>query len=526
MTTSRKVDSFPRSAGILLHPTSLPGRYGIGDLDAASRFLDFLVAAKQSVWQMLPTGPTGFADSPYQTFSVFAGNPLLIGIDRLVERGYLTPTEVAATPNFPNDVADYENVIPWKRRLLATAHHGFRERNDAADQVAFADFCSANADWLDDFALFSAIKEERNDRLWMDWPVELVRRDPQSLASARIRLADAIHRTKFEQFEFDRQWTGLRVRCAQAGVQLMGDVPIYVSQDGADTWANPELFKLDADGRPRFVAGVPPDYFSKTGQLWGNPIYDWAAHEREGFAWWIRRFRAVFSRFDSVRIDHFRGFEAFWEVQAGAETAIIGNWRKAPGERLFAALEAALGKLPILAENLGLITPEVERLRKKFGFLGMAVVQFGFGSDEAGSLQFRPENYTEDTVAYSGTHDNDTLIGWLAGSLDATTRTAEEIEAEHARSVLYFGVDGNSLPTRIMESVLQSKARLAILPLQDVLGVDGSGRMNRPSIASGNWRWRFRWDALDAVDPDWLAKLVVATGRDPGPGQEARNRAS
>lgn len=500
---------FPRSSGVLLHPTSLPGPFGVGDLGPqAHAFVQFLADARQSIWQMLPLGPTGYGDSPYQSFSAFAGNPLLISFDRLIERGYLHQSVRTNPPPFSLDAVEYDRVLPWKRALLAEAFVKFDRSAGEMERSEFEEFCQQQAGWLDNFALFIALKESQPHNHWSAWDRDLIARRPAALDRCRSQLAEPIQRCRFEQFEFHRQWRELYIACHKAGIRLMGDMPIYVSQDSADAWSHPELFEFDADGNPTVVAGVPPDYFSKTGQLWGNPIYRWREHQRTDFSWWVERFSSIFRQFDAVRVDHFRGFEAFWQVPAGEKTAVSGEWIKAPGMALFEAIEKNLGKLAIVAENLGLITPEVEALRRRFDYPGMSVVQFGYGSDEAGALQFRPENYSEDTVAYTGTHDNDTLLGWLAGGTDASTRTAKQIEQERARVIAAFGADRPLLPLRIMQEVMASKANTVILPLQDILGVGGTGRMNRPSIAEGNWRWRFRNEQLAGWRRNWLARMT------------------
>jgi len=448
---------FPRSSGILLHPTSLPGPNGIGEIGPeAFRFADWLADAGQKIWQVLPLGPTGYGDSPYQCFSAFAGNPLLLSLDRLVERGYLSPEDISCRPCFPDTRVDYGAVIEWKRPLLAKAAEAFFNR--VGERDAFHRYCCRNAHWLDPFADFMARKQPPFD--------------------------EAIHR--FWQFEFARQWSMLHDYCRRRGVRIMGDLPIYVAGDSSDVAHHPELFRDDV------VAGVPPDYFSATGQLWGNPIYRWDKLKETGYEWWIDRFRAVLERVDMVRLDHFRGFEAYWEVPAGAKTAINGRWVKGPGAALFQAVEARLGRLPIVAENLGVITREVEELRRQFGYPGMSVLQFAFGSDLQGP-SFRPHNYPRELVAYTGTHDNDTTLGWWNSEPGAdSTRTAAEIAAERDFAKRYLCADGRNMNWIFIQAIMASVADTVLIPFQDVLGLGSEARMNLPGRPDGNWQWRMQ----------------------------------
>jgi len=484
--------NFPRSSGILLHPTSLPGPFGIGELGpAAYAFADFLHDAGQRIWQVLPLGPTGYGDSPYQCFSAFAGNPLLISIDRLLERGYIIAADVADLPQFTADTVDFGHVIAWKLPLLRKAFENFR-RTDSDGSNRFQDFCSRNATWLDDFALFMALKEAHQFVTWIEWPPELAMREPSALARAREQFHDEIECHKFIQFEFERQWCELKAHCERNDIRIMGDMPIYVALDSADVWANRALFELQPDGHPRVVAGVPPDYFSATGQLWGNPIYSWEEHARTGYAWWAARFRRALEVLDLVRLDHFRGFEAYYEIPAGDTTAVNGAWVKGPGASLFAALRTTVGELPIIAENLGVITPEVEALRHEFDFPGMAILQFAFGNDPQ-APDFKPHNYPHHLVAYTGTHDNDTVVGWWnsrpgTGSI----RTQTDVEKEMAYAKRYLNTDGNEINWVMIRTLMASVANTVLFPLQDVLGVGSEGRMNLPGTSSGNWRWRFR----------------------------------
>ena len=490
--------SFPRSSGILLHPTSLPGRFGIGDLgDEARHFADFLQAAGQSIWQVLPVNPTGYGDSPYQSFSAFAGNPLLISLDDLRERGYLTAGELEVAPAFPDGEVDYARVIPFRLGQLRNAAKRFFASASSDERALYEDFLRQNRDWLDDFALFMAAKNAHNLVSWTEWDPALARREPAALQQWRERLAGEIAVQQYWQFEFHRQWTAIQAYCRARGIRIMGDVPIYVAHDSADVWSHPELFYLDENGRPTRQAGVPPDYFSATGQLWGNPIYRWDRLRDSGYAWWISRFRAALRLFDMVRLDHFRGFEAYWEVPATEATAMNGRWIKGPGAELFRVLTRELGNLPIVAENLGVITPEVEAIRHEFGFPGMAILQFAFGNDPQGP-SFRPHNYPRNLAAYTGVHDNDTVVGWWTGGIGDSTRSAEDVKKEHEFARAYLGFENEPIHWVMIRQVMRSVADLAFVPLQDVLGLGSEARMNVPGRPSGNWRWRFRPGDLTA----------------------------
>ncbi len=492
---------FKRSSGILLHPTSLPGKFGIGDLGPeAFRFADWLTEAKQTLWQMLPLGPTGYGDSPYQLFSAFAGNPMLISPERLVQEGMLTDADLQQAPEFPESHVDFGTVIVWKGRLLQKAYENFAARAAATERNEFEAFRAAHATWLEPFALFMSRKEaEGQGRSWTEWPAN---------PNAPEELAPRIDAHRWMQFVFFRQYEALKRYCHDRGIRLMGDVPIYVAHDSADVWQHPGEFQLDPKGRPTVVAGVPPDYFSATGQLWGNPIYCWDKMQREGFPWWIERLRSSFATFDLIRLDHFRGFEAYWEVPAGDATAEHGRWVKAPGEALFAAAKEALGDLPIVAENLGVITPEVEALRAKFSFPGMAVLQFGFGSDPQ-APDFRPHNYPRERFAYSGTHDNDTTAGWWSssGELDST-RSAEEVAKEKQEALEYLNTDGREMSWVFIRELMKSVADTVVFPLQDVLGEGSEARMNTPGKGNGNWSWRFAGGMLTAEHAQRLRRMV------------------
>jgi len=485
-----------RTSGVLVHPSCLPGPYGIGELGVeAHRLVDFLRDSGQRIWQVLPLGPTGYGDSPYQCFSAFAGNPLLISLDTLAERGYLNLRDLNERLEFPASKVDFGAVIAWKVPLLRKAFEAF-QHSTADEHAAFNAFCRRNSAWIEDFALFMALKEAHNNAMWTLWDRSLGLRDAQAIQGARKELGKQIECHKFIQFEFDRQWRDLKTRCNLSGIQIMGDVPIYVALDSADVWANPGLFQLDENGRPRVVAGVPPDYFSATGQLWGNPIYRWDAHAKSGYAWWIERFRRALEMLDMIRLDHFRGFEAYWEVPAGDVTTANGTWVKGPGVALFEALKNALGDLPIVAENLGFITPEVDALRERLGFPGMAILQFAFGNDPA-APNFKPHNYVHHLVAYTGTHDNDTVVGWWNSTVGAdSTRTSADVEKEMEYARRYLNTDGREINWVMIRTLMASVSDAVLFPLQDVLGVGSEGRMNLPGSSSGNWRWRYRSDAL------------------------------
>jgi 4-alpha-glucanotransferase len=491
-----------RRSGILLHPTSLPSRYGVGDLGpAAFDFLEYLARARQSLWQVLPLGPTGFGDSPYASPSAFAGNELLIAPEPLVEQGLLTAAELEPLAALPADHVDFSALLPLKRQVLQTA---FERGRDAA-QARMDAFRATHSAWLDDFALFSALKDELG-AAWADWAAPLRAREPAALASAQQRLADRIDFVVFCQLLFFEQWRALRTRAAELGIHIVGDIPIFVAHDSADVWAHQHLFKLDAHGQPLVVAGVPPDYFSATGQLWGNPLYDWNAMAADGYGWWITRFRHLLELVDLVRIDHFRGFEAAWEVPAGASTAVGGAWVSGPGTELFDVIGAALGggQPPVLAEDLGHITNEVRALLEATGFPGMKVLQFAFGDDARNP--YLPHNHADpNCVVYTGTHDNDTTRGWF--------ENASESEREYVRR--YLGSLGPSIAQDMIRLALSSIANTAIVPLPDVLDLGGEARMNTPGAPEGNWRWRVQADQLDPARADCLAELTTTYGRSP-----------
>jgi 4-alpha-glucanotransferase len=505
---------FPRSSGILLHVTSLPGGYGIGDLGKpAYEFVDFLADSGQKIWQMLPLGPTGYGDSPYQLFSAFAGNPLLIDLQALRQEGLLSPQDLETVPGFADDCVDYGRVIDMKQVLLRKAATVFLEEASSVDRSAFDIFCKQNAGWLDDYALFMASKGVHKDGIWADWEPGIRQREPSALNVWREKLSADVDIHKFAQFEFFRQWGKLKAYCASRGIRVMGDIPIYVAHDSADVWSHPELFRLNEHSKPTAVAGVPPDYFSATGQFWGNPLYRWDVSADSGHRWWIGRFRASLKLFDLVRLDHFRGFEAYWEIPADAPTAQHGKWVKGPGAEFFQAAKDALRELPFVAENLGVITPEVEALRKQFGFPGMSLLQFAFGNDPQGP-SFRPHNYSRELVAYTGGHDNDTTVGWWTSSgVGESTRTAADIRKERAFTRAYLGFENEPVNWVFIRTILASVAEIAIIPLQDVLGLGSSARMNLPGTVSGNWKWRYKPNALTKDLSERLRELVLLYDR-------------
>jgi len=430
-----------------------------------------------------------------------------VSLERLREEGLLSAADLKERPGFPEREVDFGRVMEWKRALLARAFAAFGKKARPARRGAFEVFVRDHAAWLDDFALFTALKRARGGAAWNTWEPALVSREEEALATARSGLAREVREVEFEQWLFFEQWAEVRRQAHERGVRIMGDIPIFVAHDSADVWAHPEIFHLAADGRPSLQAGVPPDYFSATGQLWGNPLYRWDALARTGYAWWIDRMRAVLALVDLVRLDHFRGFEACWEVPGDAETAVGGRWVKGPGAALFEALEGALGELPIVAEDLGVITPEVEALRDRFGFPGMAILQFAFGADAQGN-DFLPHNFSRNKVAYTGTHDNDTVVGWWRAGVGDSTRTAAEVDVEHERALTYCGGDGSAIHWDFIRTLLVSVADTAIVPLQDVLGAGPEARMNLPGRGHGNWRWRY---AASDLTPDVRRRLRAIT---------------
>jgi len=504
---------FARASGILLHPTSLPGPYGVGDFGPeAYQFLDFLQAAGQKLWQVLPLNPTGYADSPFQCFSASAGNPLLISLDLLSDAGLLEASELRQAPPFAEETVEYESVVHYKTPLLKKAAARFFAGASSAHRNQFQSFAKANAAWLDDFALFMAVKEAHGLGAWTKWPADIAARTPEALARWSEMRAAEVNAHKFFQYEFFRQWLALRDYGRARNIHVIGDIPIYVAHDSADVWANRQFFLLDPRGRPTKVAGVPPDYFSATGQLWGNPIYDWPLLKETNYRWWVDRLRAALRLYDIVRIDHFRGFEAYWEVDAQEATAINGRWVKGPGSELFAVLQKELGELSVIAENLGVITPEVEAIRNEFHLPGMAILQFAFGNDPQAPT-FKPHNYVRELVAYTGTHDNDTVVGWWNSSGGDSTRTVEDVEKEHAYARAYLDFEDEPIHWVLIRGIMASVANTAITPMQDVLGLGSEARMNLPGKPSGYWKWRMQPGAATNEVAARLKNLAVLYDR-------------
>jgi 4-alpha-glucanotransferase len=496
-----------RASGVLLHPTSLPSRFGIGDLgENAYQFVDFLANSDQQIWQILPIGPTGYGNSPYLSYSALAGNPLLISPDILQQQGWLTQEELQHLPDFPLDQVDFEGVIRTKIALLRQASDRFKAQAVDEEKAKFQRFCDRQNDWLSDYALFMSLKEAHQGRAWNQWQGDIASRQPQAMVEWAVKLADDVFFHKFVQYQFFSQWQSLKEYANEKGVQLFGDIPIYVAHDSVDVWAHREIFQLDPDtGEAALMAGVPPDYFSETGQLWGNPVYDWEALEKTNFKWWIRRVEAILEYVDIIRIDHFRGFQAYWAVPQGETTAIKGTWLDAPGDNFFQLLDKQLGKLPIVAEDLGVITPEVETLRDKFGFPGMKILQFAFDSDRGNG--FLPYNYTDrNCIVYTGTHDNDTTVGWFN----------ERSPEAQANVVDYLGCVGNDgIHWAMIRLALSSVGNTAVLPFQDILGLGTDAKMNTPSQATGNWGWRCRQEAFNDELSGRLKHLTYLYGRAP-----------
>lgn len=502
--------AFRRSSGILAHPSSFPSRHGIGDFgNTAYEFLDFLRDSKQGLWQILPLSPTGYADSPYQSFSAFAGNPMLISLDSLKDKGLLNDADVKPISEFSDDLVNYGPVITYKTERLQRAYRNFgTEHNERGN---FDEFCQREADWLDDYALFMALKIENEWKAWVDWEAGLVHRQPAALNAARERLADAVGYQKFLQWAFYDQWWKLRWAAGERQIKIMGDLPLFIAHDSADAWANPDQFFLDEHGNPTVVAGVPPDYFSATGQRWGNPLYRWEKMETEGFAWWMKRLRGLLKLVDIIRIDHFRGLESYWEIPADEPTAINGKWIKAPGDAFFRKIQDELGHLPLIAEDLGLITQAVTDLRERFAIPGMKVLQFAFG--EKTDHAFLPHNYETNTVVYTGTHDNETIAGWY--------HNRGKSEDENQRREFQFATQYANVQNPqeahwdFIRLAWASVANTALIPIQDVLGVGDVGRMNMPGREGGNWQWRYRREHLTPEHANRLRHLTELYGRAP-----------
>ena len=505
--------NFPRASGVLLHLTSLPSEFGIGDLgSAAYKFVDFLASAGQTYWQILPLGPTGYGDSPYQSFSAFAGNTNLIAPQKLVEDGFLTEWEINRKPDFPIGRVDFGKLYDWKNWILGLAYERFSSVTRPELRYEFEEFCQSETAWLEDFALFRALKKSKDHQSWQEWEAPLKLRDETALAEAQRDLFEAVQEQKFQQWLFFRQWKNLKDYCRSKNIKIVGDVPIFISLDSADVWCNPSQFKLNEDGSPQVVAGVPPDFFSKTGQLWGNPIYNWEQMLNDNFRWWIDRVKAILKMVDIVRVDHFRGFAAAWEVPGGDKTAQRGNWVGVPGGELFDALKNAIGDLPFWAEDLGVITPDVEELRDRFGFPGMRILQYGFSGDPHN--RDLPHNYVKNSVAYTGTHDNDTVVGWFNSQAGKqTTDDRSQMSREHYFCLNYLKSDGLEIHWDFIRAVWESVADTAITPMQDLLGLDNQARMNLPASKSGNWSWQCVNDDFSDEIASRLRELTEIYGR-------------
>lgn len=508
-----------RISGILLHPTSLPGPFGIGELgEEAYGFIDFLADSQQHLWQVLPLGPTGYADSPYASFSSFAGNHLLVSLRQLAKDGWLEEEALQHTPSFPTHSLDYGAVIAFKMPLLWRSFERFSAHATAEQQKDYEQFRQSNRHWIDDYALFMALKDEYHGAPWTDWERDIAARKPEAMATWRERLAPRINFHIYLQYQFFAQWANLKRSANARGIKILGDLPIFVAHDSADVWANPEIFHLDETGLPTVISGVPPDYFSVTGQRWGNPLYRWDRLAETGYAWWIDRFRAALALVDLLRLDHFRGFQAYWEIPASEATAVKGRWVPGPGADLFHALQEALGQVPVIAEDLGVITPDVVALREQFGFPSMRVLQFGFSSDARN--EHLPHNFARQTLVYSGTHDNDTTVGWY--------KSRGQIEQHVVRE--YLATDGSNISLDLIRLAFSSVAELAIVPLQDLLALGSEARMNMPGRAAGNWAWRYSAEMLKDWHRDWLAHMTQMYNRipptepahaEPSPGEGA-----
>jgi 4-alpha-glucanotransferase len=501
---------FPRSSGILLHPTSLPGKYGIGDLgEYAYRFVDWLQECGQSIWQILPLGPTSYGDSPYQTLSAFAGNPNLISLEHFIEYGWFTEGDLAGVPDFPTNHVDYGWIIPYHDERLSLAYQRFLEKGTDSQKNGFKSFVADNQDWLEDFALFAALKKHFGGKAWVEWSdTDLVRYDEKAVEKARKEHANALDEQRFRQWVFFRQWYQLKYYANAKGIRFFGDIPIFVAHDSADVWANQDLYYLHENGQQIVIAGVPPDYFSATGQRWGNPLYRWDKLKAQGYAWWKRRFKGILTFVDLIRIDHFRGFEAYWEIPAEEPTAIKGEWKPGPRHDFFKAMQDELGELPIVAEDLGVITEGVEALRDGFNLPGMKVLQFAW-SDPTNS--FLPHNHGTNSIVYTGTHDNNTTIGWWAHEVGDDTRNFIQT---------YLEREVQEINWRMIQVAMMSAAHTAIFPMQDILNLGAESRMNTPGIEQGNWTWRFTSDAFEHDGKRRLAHLTGLYQRRPDQQQK------
>ncbi|MEO8877422.1 MAG: 4-alpha-glucanotransferase [Polyangiaceae bacterium] len=509
-----------RSSGILLHPTSLPGPHGSGDLGPeAHAFVDFLASAKQSHWQMLPIAPPGYGESPYSAQSAFAGSPWLISLDALAAAGLIAESAITNPPEFPADRVDFESMSAHREKHLREAHRAFSA--SAKNQKALDAFWNREEAWLDDFTLFRALKRKHGGAAWTTWAVPYRSRDANALDQARRDLASDIAFEAFLQFCFAEQWTALHTYARSKGVALIGDIPIFVAHDSADVWQNQNDFFLEPSGEPTFISGVPPDYFSRTGQRWGNPLYRWKRLKKSGFAWWVARFRAMLARFDLIRIDHFIGFQRYWRIPGTDATAEHGQWMKGPGTAFFQTVKDQLGVLPMIAEDLGAVTPAVLALRDHFHLPGIKIFQFAFGTDP-NAPAFLPHNYPRNAVVYTGTHDNDTAVGWFGdpGSENGT-RTAVETQTERDAMLRYLGPGDDEIHWRMIRAAMASVANLSIFPVQDVLGLGSEARMNRPGEEAGNWSWRMKPGALGNMHAERLADLTTTYERTPAPKKKA-----
>ncbi len=501
--------AYARRSGILLHPTALPGPFGIGDLGPpAHQFVDFLHATDQQLWQVLPLNHIGFGNSPYMCISAYAGNPALVSLELLVREGLLETAQIARPPAFPAQFVDFGWAAAYKMPLLIKAFSNFKNRHADKLPDEFYAFIESNAFWLEDYALFAALKDYHQGLPWTKWEHEARDRHPEALAGWRTRLMDEVRFWMFVQFIFFKQWRNLREYCHAAGIRIIGDIPLYVAHDSAEVWSRRRLFQLDQTGAPVVVAGVPPDYFSSTGQRWGNPIYRWDRIEEDGFAWWIDRFRINLMLVDALRLDHFRGFEAYWEIPASEPTAVNGRWVKGPGAKLFKAVEAQLGEIEIIAEDLGVITPEVDILRERLGYPGMRILQMAFGNDPK-AADYRPHHYVRNCVCYTATHDHNTTLGWFTAAPGTqTTQSHEEIRCEREAVLDYVNTNGSEIHWDFIRLAMGSVAETAIFPLQDVLGLSSAARMNLPGTSQGNWQWRFEAETLTPAIRNRLKTLT------------------
>ena len=506
---------FGRASGILLHLTSLPGGFGIGDLGTeAYHFVDFLRQSGQHLWQILPFGPTGIDNSPYQCLSVFAGNELLINLEILLHEKLLETSDLTGIPGFHLHKVDYNTVYKFKLALLKKSYEIFKKNASDIQKRRFENFCNKNSRWLDDYALFRALKEAHSNTGWNTWEKSIKLRESDQITKWHHKLKNEVLSFSYQQFQFFEQWNKLRTYAHKQGIKLIGDIPIFVALDSAEVWSHRDLFYLDPNGNPTVVAGVPPDYFSSTGQLWGNPLYRWDQMAEDGYAWWCERLSAMSKQVDIIRVDHFRGFEDYWEIPADETTAINGRWVPGPGAPFFNAVQQKLGsELPIIAEDLGIITPAVEKLRDDFGFPGMRVMQFGFADDCETNIH-RPVNYPRNCVAYTGTHDNDTTIGWFQSyNPEVTTVGRKTHEIEKQRVLRYLGTDGHEINWDFIRAIFTSHADTAIIPLQDILGLGSEARMNIPGNQGGNWTWRFTSEMLTDKVCEYLREETILAKR-------------